>query len=110
MNKALELKNVKATDLAKHIGVDRSTISFWKNGRTKPRQDKIFTSAKFLDVDPAWLFGADVPLSSFEEAMKRNNSSNELQDEAISKFNRLSIENKRQALGFISGLLFNQEK
>jgi transcriptional regulator with XRE-family HTH domain len=107
--KALKYKNVSGSELAKHIGVDRSTISYWKNGRTTARQDKVFAVAKFLDLSPAWLMGADVPMLTFNEAIKSNKHSIEQAENVFNdKFAKLSEDNKKQVLGFMDGLLYMQ--
>lgn len=108
LTQALDIKNIKAIDLAKAINVDRSTISLWKKDKTSPRQDKIYLSAKYMNVSPAWLMGADVPISDFDSAMNHN-SKDEIDNEVQSKLSELNEGNKRMVLGFIEGLISQQK-
>lgn len=108
ISKALDIKGIKAIDLAKAIKVDRSTISLWKQDKTSPRQDKIYLAAKFMDISPAWLMGADVPMSDFNSAMKGIHK-DEIDDEIQSKLSQLNDGNKRMVLGFVEGLLSQQK-
>lgn len=43
-------KGYKDSDVSKATGVAKSTFSDWKNGRSKPKTDKLIKIAKFLDV------------------------------------------------------------
>lgn len=108
ISKALDIKGIKAVDLAKAIGVDRSTISLWKQDKTSPRQDKIYLAAKFLDISPAWLMGADVPMTDFKSAMDGSRTS-EIESDILNKFSQLNEGNKRMVLGFVEGLLSQQK-
>lgn len=108
ISKALDVKEVRAIDLAKAVGVDRSTISLWKQDKTSPRQDKIYLAAKFLDVSPAWLMGADVPMSNFKDAMD-GSKTDEVENDIKEKVSQLNAGNKRMVLGFVEGLLSQQK-
>lgn len=41
--------------LASAVGVSRTAVSFWEDGKSAPRRDKIPIIAKALGVDPDWL-------------------------------------------------------
>lgn len=105
---ALDMKNMKAIDLAKAIHVNRSTITLWLSGKTNARQDKIYQIAKYMNIDPTWLLGADVPFTSFEKAMNQTTSKS-INDEIMSKVIKLNEDNKRFVLGYIDGMLAQQD-
>lgn len=60
MNKFRESRLKKGytqDDLAKIIGVDRSTISRWENGDTLPRLHRLIFISELLEVDMNVLIG-----------------------------------------------------
>ncbi|MDT2815995.1 S24 family peptidase [Vagococcus carniphilus] len=59
---AMDLRGVTATKLSEGTKISRSSISEWLSGKYMPKQDKIFSIAKYLNVDEAWLLGLDVPI------------------------------------------------
>lgn len=62
LSEALVLRNIKPSQLAERTGIDKSKISSYMSGRFKAKQDGIHIISKYLDVDPAWLMGYDVPM------------------------------------------------
>lgn len=64
LQKALDDKNWKASDLSKATGINKSSISSWLGGEYNPKQDKIYNMAKVLNVDPAWLAGFDTKMKN----------------------------------------------
>ena len=71
LKKALELKNMKAIELAEKSGVQKSAISQYLSGQYEPKQKNIDKISIALNINPAWLMGHDVP---FEKgtSMKTN--------------------------------------
>lgn len=59
---ALESRNMRPSVLAYRVGVDRSTISNYLNGRYKAKSEMIEKMANVLSVSSAWLDGFDVPM------------------------------------------------
>lgn len=64
LREILELKNIKAIDLAKLSGISRGAISSYLSGRWKAKQNNIYLIANALNVNEAWLMGYDVPMES----------------------------------------------
>lgn len=58
--KALEMRDMKPTDLAKASKISRGAISQYLAGKVKPKQDKLYILGQALNVSPAWLMGFDV--------------------------------------------------
>lgn len=63
LREALEVREKKAIDLAKDLGIPKSAISQYLSGyRTIKDSKRIYVIAKYLDVSEAWLMGYDVPM------------------------------------------------
>ncbi len=48
--KLRDSRGLKDSDVAKATGVTKSTFSDWKNGRSKPKDEKLLKIAEFFDV------------------------------------------------------------
>ena len=64
LQKALDAKEWKPVDLAKRTGISESTISQYRSGYAEPKKDRLQLFADVLEVNPAWLLGIDVPMST----------------------------------------------
>lgn len=62
LSKALTIRNIKPIELSEKTGIDKSKISSYMSGRYKAKQDGVYLLSTFLDVDPAWLMGYNVPM------------------------------------------------
>ena len=62
LRKAMELREMKQTDLIDKTGINKGALSCYLSGKYNPKQDNIFLLAKALDVSEVWLMGADVPM------------------------------------------------
>lgn len=51
IKEAMKLRKVKAIDLANHIGITRSTMSLFINGKMNLGQDKIEAILEYLGID-----------------------------------------------------------
>lgn len=56
----LDKTNKTPYQVSKDTGVSQSTLSDWKNGRSKPKFDKLLILAKYFGV-PVEYFAEDVP-------------------------------------------------
>lgn len=61
-NRALLMCNMTAADLSRKTGISESTLSQYKSGYAKPKDERLVKIANALGVDPAWLMGLDVPM------------------------------------------------
>ena len=59
---ALDFKKMKATELSKLTGINKSTISQYLSKEYEPKRDRIELFAKTLNVNEVWLTGYDVPM------------------------------------------------
>ena len=62
LKRAMEMKQMKAVDLANKTGIDRGSLSHYINGSYKPSSVNTDKLAEALGVDVAWLMGYDVPM------------------------------------------------
>ena len=62
LNKAMRIRNMKATELSEKTGISKSSLSEYINGKYEAKQNGIYLLAKVLNVSEAWLMGCDVPM------------------------------------------------
>ena len=55
----LKIQNKKQVDLAKHLSVQKSTISEWLNGKNEPPMKTIVDIARYLNVSTDYLLGIE---------------------------------------------------
>lgn len=60
LKQLLDEKGISQAELAKRTGINKGALSSYISGRYKPKQNNTFLLAKALDVNEAWLMGADV--------------------------------------------------
>lgn len=62
LKKAMLMQNIKAAELSSITGVSKSSLSEYIKGKYEAKQDNVYLLAKALNVNEAWLMGADVPM------------------------------------------------
>ena len=62
IQEGLELRGLKQADLVEKTGISKGALSSYISGRYTPKQNNIYLIAKALDVNEAWLMGADVSM------------------------------------------------
>lgn len=62
LNRAMQIRNMKATELSLKTGIAKSSLSEYINGKYEAKQDGVYLLAKALNVSEAWLMGCDVPM------------------------------------------------
>lgn len=62
LQKAMNIRNIKATELSEKANIPKSAISQYLSGLYEAKQKSIFKLAKVLNVSEAWLMGLDVPM------------------------------------------------
>lgn len=56
------LRGLKQADLVEKTGISKGALSSYISGRYVPKQNNTYLIAKALNVNEAWLMGADVPM------------------------------------------------
>lgn len=69
LNKAMHLRNIKATELSEKANIPKSAISQYLSGLYEAKQKSIFKLASVLNISEGWLMGLDVPM---ERSFDRN--------------------------------------
>lgn len=74
LQKALDIRNMKQTELVEKTKINKSSISTYLSGEYEPKQTNVFKMASALNVDPFWLLGCDVPMENEEQKIAGNMS------------------------------------
>lgn len=69
---ALDIRNMKQSDLVETTGIGKSSISTYLSGKYEPKQRNIYKMAKALNINEAWLVGEDVPMERDEKSKPSN--------------------------------------
>lgn len=72
LKEALDAAGMKPIELSEATGIPKSMISYYLNGKTKPKADRIHIISQKLNVSEAWLLGYDVPMSRTAEQKKND--------------------------------------
>ena len=72
LKKAMELRNMKASELSERAQIPKSAISQYLSGLYEAKQKSIFKLAKILNVSEGWLMGLDVPMERNIDKIEAN--------------------------------------
>lgn len=114
LKRIMGIRNLKQVDLLElvkpycekyNVKMNKSDISQYLSGKTKPNQDKLVILSMALNVSEPWLIGYDVP-------MDRVNTFNKLevtQDELtlLNNYNKLNSKGKTKLLDYSDDLTTN---
>lgn len=93
--KALEYRNLKPIDIARRTGISEATISQYRSGYSKPKEERLTIIANALDVNPAWLMGLNAPMTVPVSSPPSPSPDLDPDDqELLSKYHMLSEEGK----------------
>lgn len=62
LQRAMQIRNIKASELSEKANIPKSAISQYLSGLYEAKQKSIFKLANVLDVSEGWLMGYDVPM------------------------------------------------
>ena len=117
IKEAMILRGLKQADIVERTGINKGALSSYISGRYVPKQKNIYLLAKALDVNEAWLMGADYVtmdrLSDAFRAAQRADSSNvhsyrihnDSEMRIVYAFRSLSTDGKGIAIELIEELL-----
>lgn len=120
LKEGMSLRGLRQADIVEKTGINKGTLSSYISGRYQPKQNNIFLLAKALDVNEAWLMGADVPMeratmadideykNKMIEFSKRWNIQY-FEKKMLESFSRLSDSNKEKAISYTENLLSIQQ-
>lgn len=72
LSEAIEAAGMRPIDLCEKTGIPKSMLSYYLNGKTKPKADRLHVIAQALDVSEAWLLGFDVPKRRTDDQKKND--------------------------------------
>lgn len=72
LREALDDAGMRPIELSERTGIPKSMISYYLNGKTKPKADRIYNISVALGVSEAWLLGYDVPKSRVPDNKKND--------------------------------------
>ena len=115
LNEALQNAGITAQELSKKSGVNKSSISQYRNGAHAPSDVSAEKMSEVLNVHPLWLMGFDVPMDSQEpvalEITKYHIGDKETMRDSIIQFvNYANEKNLNKISDYIKGLDQGEEK
>lgn len=98
---AKEISGLRWIDIANKSGLDKASISQYKNGVHIPEQDALYKLASALNVSMEWLSGADVPMETRKITIEDS--------EILNCYHKLNSTGRVEFMRFLDDLLSNDE-
>lgn len=99
----LQKKNITPYKVSKDTGIATATLSDWKKGICMPKNDKIATIAKYLNINPDYIiYGTDQRHSESDALLDVRISEDIELKEAIKKYYSLDDRKKKHILELIN--------
>lgn len=89
---AKEQSGLRWIDIANRSGLDKASISQYKNGVHTPEPDALYRLAVALNVSMEWLTGADVPIVPVDDS------------EILNRYHQLNDLGKSEFMRFLDDL------
>ena len=106
IQEGMELRGLKQADLVERTGISKGALSSYISGRYVPKQNNTFLIAKALNVNEAWLMGADVPMERIDTTAENQPRD---QKELNEIYVQLSSNNRERVLTYSKSLLSTQQ-
>lgn len=106
IQEGMELRGLKQADLVEKTGISKGALSSYISGRYVPKQNNTFLIAKALNVNEAWLMGADVPMERIDATAENQTCD---QKELNKIYIQLSSDNRERVLTYSKSLLSTQQ-
>ena len=101
----LDQKGLKNADVSRATGISNMTLSDWKNGKSKPKHDKMILIADFLNVSVEYLTtGAEPKFSKDRALLEVQITDDEALMKRLKKYMGLPQEKKDLILNMIDNL------
>lgn len=98
---AMEIRGMKAQELSRRTGIDKASISCYRNGKYRANSKNLYIIADALQINPAWLMGSnDVPMDARNMSARTINESNDYLSKTLPQLDdqeTLLIEEYRKA-------------
>ena len=115
IKKALEVREMRQSELVEKTGIDKGQMSSYLAGRYKPKQKNLSLIAEALNVDEAWLMGYDVPMErssdlgfttsvSYDATNWMKHTANE--QELLNHFSKLNLKGEEEAIKRVKELIY----
>jgi transcriptional regulator with XRE-family HTH domain len=105
ISKALMIRDIKQTDLCKLANVPKSSLSLYLSGAYEPKQDRIYSMAKALNVNEAWMMGYDVPMERVDNNTPEEPELSEGEKMLLDLFRQVPEDQQQLVLGMIRAAL-----
>ena len=106
IQEGMKLRGLKQADLVEKTGISKGALSSYISGRYVPKQNNTFLIAKALNVNEAWLMGADVPMERIDTTAENQTRD---QKELNEIYIQLSSNNRERVLTYSKSLLSTQQ-
>ena len=106
IQEGMELRGLKQADLVEKTGISKGALSSYISVRYVPKQNNTFLIAKALNVNEAWLMGADVPMERIDTTAENQTRD---QKELNEIYIQLSSNNRERVLTYSKSLLSTQQ-
>ena len=105
ISEALLIRGMRQSELCKRANVPKSSLSLYLSGAYEPKQDRIYSLAKALDVSEAWLMGYDVPMEKQKEISSDEGQLTEGEKQMLNLFKLIPEEQQPLVLEMIRAAL-----
>jgi transcriptional regulator with XRE-family HTH domain len=100
----MAMRNIIQSELVEKTGINKGALSSYLAGRYMPKQNNTYLLAKALDVNEAWLMGADVPMERTREEPPPSMDLDNLDIQIMELYKKLPIEKKKALIQFLKSL------
>ena len=66
LGEALKIRGIRAIRLGEEAGIPKGAISYYLNGKTSPKPERLKIICKVLNVSEMWMLGYNVPMERVE--------------------------------------------
>lgn len=115
LKEGMTIRGLRQADVVEKTGINKGALSSYLSGRYEPKQNNIFLLAQALNVNEAWLMGADVPMERIDPELlqlqkeSRKNFAEQwniqyYEKQLLKYFTQLIDENKKRAIQYTENL------
>ena len=98
---ALSIRGMKQCELCEITDIPKSSLSLYLKGAYEPKQDRIYSISKALNVSEAWLMGYDVPMDRLSVSKATSMEVTENEQKLLELFRRVPESQQQMVLQMI---------